>query len=53
MTVVHPQLSADICHMLGIPPLQDIVSETVDVGQPLDHVTSLDVSQALPTMLSK
>ena len=45
MAVVHPQLSADICHMLGIPPLQDIVSEAVDVGQPLDYLCSLDVSQ--------
>ena len=45
MAVVHPQLSADICHMLGIPPLQDIVSETMDVGQPLDYLCSLDVSQ--------
>ena len=52
MTVVHPQLAADICHMLGIPPLQGIVSETVDVGQPLTHVSSLDVSQPTLAMLS-
>lgn len=44
MVCVHPQLSVEICHMLGIPPLQDIVSETVDARQPLEFVESLDVS---------
>lgn len=42
MVCVHPQLSVDICKMLGIPPLQKVVFETVDT--PLVYVDSLDVS---------
>ena len=46
MVCVHPQLSADICKMLGIPPLQDVVFETVDT--PLVYLDSLDVSSWSP-----
>ena len=40
---VHPQLSAEMCRMLGIPSLQDVVSETLDVKQPLVFLDALDV----------
>ena len=35
LVCVHPQLPEDVCRLLGIPPLQEVVSETVDVKQPL------------------
>ena len=41
---VHPQLPEEVCRLLGIPPLQEVVSETVDVKQPLVYVDTLDVS---------
>ena len=44
MVCVHPQLPEDVCRMLGIPPLQDIVSETVDAGQPLVYLDALEVT---------
>ena len=44
LVCVHPQLPEDVCRLLGIPPLQEVVSETVDVKQPLEYVDTLDVS---------
>ena len=44
LVCVHPQLPEDVCRMLGIPPLQEIVSETVDGKQPLVYLDALDVS---------
>ena len=40
---VHPQLPEDVCRMLGIPPLQEVVSETVDTRQPLVYLDALAV----------
>ncbi len=44
LVCVHPQLPEDVCRLLGIPPLQEVVSETVDVKQPLECVDTLNVS---------
>lgn len=43
MVCVHPQLSVEMCRTLGIPPLQDVVSETLDVKQSLVFLDALDV----------
>ncbi len=50
---VHPQLPEDVCRLLGIPPLQEVVSETVDVKQPLVYVDALDVSLSSQDNMSK
>ena len=41
---VHPQLPEDVCRMLGIPPLQEVVSEMADGKQPPVYLDALDVS---------
>lgn len=53
MVCVHPQLPEDVCRLLGIPPLLEVVSETVDVKQPLVYVDALDVSLSSQDNMSK
>lgn len=46
VTLVHPLVPSELCQKLGMPALEDVVTEQLDDRQPLQIIDSIQVQSS-------
>ena len=53
VTLVHPHVPLDISQRLGMPALEDVVTEQLDPRHPLQALAAIQASLPLPCLLAQ